>query len=87
MQSEATWQRWAGLIFAVLAFGLVGMLLSALALMLIALLILSFAAPIVASYPSGSDPFLSVLMWGSPLLLAGFLLGAWLAVRMVSPRP
>ena len=87
MQSEATWQRWAGLIFAVLAFGLVGMLLSALALVLIALLISSLVAPNTVGYRSGGDLFLGALIWGSPLILAGFLLGAWLAVRMMSPRP
>jgi Na+-driven multidrug efflux pump len=86
MEREARWQRWVGMIFAVLAFGLVGILLSALALVLIALLILSLGLANEAGIRDGGDLFLEVLIWGSPLLLIGFLIGGLLAVRMVSPR-
>jgi hypothetical protein len=55
-------------------------------LVLIALLILSLAPANVAGIRSGGDFFLEVLTWGSPLLLLGFLIGAWLAVRLVSQR-
>jgi hypothetical protein len=84
MGREATWRRWAGLIFAVLAFGLVGILLSALLLVLITLLVLSLALANLAGIRG--DLFLEVLTWGSPLLLLGFLIGAWLAVRLVSQQ-